>query len=235
MNAKVLVTALGALALVGCTPDWAKNGDAPVVLLMTGINDGAPLTSDVRISSGAVCPDSVPLRLENHFKNPHVTATGFRHDFTVERYEVRYFRSDGRNTEGVDVPYRISGNLAQEVIEEQTATLNLEVVRRQAKLEPPLVNLKNSGGPIIVTMFADIWASALIVSLDPLKLKQNSPRSVIACEGLGATAIRMTTTSERRGTRFTGLCMGLLLGVWGCLLGRTGAAPAHPVHGSVSR
>src|SRR5437667_9751488 len=56
-------------------------------------------------------------------------------------------------------------------------------------------------------MFADVWASALIVSLDPLKLKQNSPRSVIACEGLGATAIRMTTTSERRGTRFSGLCM----------------------------
>jgi len=160
MNAKVLFTALGALALVGCTPDWAKNGDAPVVLLMTGINDGAPLTSDVRISTGAVCPDSVPLRLENHFKNPRVTATGFRHDFTVERYEVRYFRSDGRNTEGVDVPYRISGNVAQEVIEEQTATLNLEVVRRQAKLEPPLVNLKNSGGPIIVTMFADITLHA---------------------------------------------------------------------------
>jgi len=160
MNAKVLFTALGALALVGCTPDWAKNGDAPVVLLMTGINDGAPLTSDVRISSGAVCPDSVRLRLENPFKNPRVTATGFRHDFTVERYEVRYFRYDGRNTEGVDVPYRISGNVAQEVIEEQTATLNLEVVRRQAKLEPPLVNLKNSGGPIIVTMFADITLHA---------------------------------------------------------------------------
>ena len=78
MNAKVLVTAIGALAMVGCTPDWAKNGDAPVVLLMTGINDGAPLTSDVRISTGAVCPDSVPLRLENHFKNPRVTATGFK-------------------------------------------------------------------------------------------------------------------------------------------------------------
>jgi hypothetical protein len=104
MNAKVLVTALGAIALVGCTPDWAKNGDAPVVLLMTGINEGAALESDVRISTGAVCPDFVLLRLENHFKNPSVTATGFRHDFTVERYEVRYFRSDGRNTEGVDVP-----------------------------------------------------------------------------------------------------------------------------------
>jgi hypothetical protein len=159
MNAKVLVTALGALALVGCTPDWARNGDAPVVLLMTGINDGSPLSSDIAISNGGVCPDIVPLRVENHFKNPNVTATGFRHDFTIERYEVRYIRSDGRNTEGVDVPYRISGNVAQEVIEESAATLNLEVVRRQAKLEPPLANLGGNNPPVL-TMFAEVTLHA---------------------------------------------------------------------------
>jgi hypothetical protein len=159
MNAKALVTTLVALAMFGCTPDWAKQGDAPVVLLMTSINNGSPLDSDLRISNGGVCPDFVPLRLENHFKNPHVTATGFRHDFTVERYEVRYFRSDGRNTEGVDVPYRISGNVALEVIEESTATLQLEVVRRQAKLEPPLVSLDGSNPPVL-TAFAEVtlWA-----------------------------------------------------------------------------
>lgn len=154
------VAALTALTLVGCTPDWAKNGNSQVVLLMTAINNGAPLTSDVRISSGAVCADHVSLRLENHFKNPGVTATGFRHDFTVERYEVHYFRSDGRNAEGVDVPYAITGNLAQEVIEESAATLSLEVVRRQAKLEPPLRNLVGGGGALVVTMFAEITLHA---------------------------------------------------------------------------
>ena len=159
MNAKVLVTVLVAAAMFGCTPDWAKNGDAPVVLLMTSVNNGNVLDSDLTINTGAVCPDVVPLRLENHFKNPSVTATGFRHDFTVERYEVRYFRSDGRNTEGVDVPYRISGNLALEVIEESTANLFLEVVRRQAKLELPLSAL-NGANPPVLTFFAEItlWA-----------------------------------------------------------------------------
>jgi len=159
MNAKALVTTLVALAMFGCTPDWAKQGDAPVVLLMTSVNGGAVLDSDLSINSGAVCPDFVPLRLENHFKNPNVTATGFRHDFTVERYEVRYFRSDGRNTEGVDVPYRISGNLALEVTEESTANLQLEVVRRQAKLELPLSAL-NGANPPVLTFFAEItlWA-----------------------------------------------------------------------------
>jgi hypothetical protein len=160
MRAKGIIVVLGAVVMGGCTPDWATNGEAPVVLLMTAINDGSPLDSDVRISTGSVCPDLVALRLENHFKNPGVTNTGFRHDFTVNRYEVHYFRSDGRNTEGVDVPYSITGNLAQEVIEESSATLLLEVVRRQAKLEPPLTNLVGGGGAAIVTMFADVTLHA---------------------------------------------------------------------------
>jgi hypothetical protein len=162
MRAKAVFIVLGAVAMSGCTPDWAKNGEAPVVLLMTAINGGNPLDSDMRISTGTVCPDLVGLRLENHFKNPTgaLTDSGFRHDVTVERYEVHYFRSDGRNTEGVDVPYSITGNLAQEVVEESATTLNLEVVRRQAKLEPPLTNLINGGGSIIVTMFAEVTLHA---------------------------------------------------------------------------
>lgn len=152
---------LAAFGMTACTPGWAKNGAATVVLLMTGINNGEPLESDVRISSGAVCPDSVALRLENHSKNPNATGIGFQGDITVERYEVHYYRSDGRNTEGVDVPYSFSGNVAQEVVAESAATLNLEVVRRQAKLEPPLTNLMNNGGAIVVTMFADITVHAV--------------------------------------------------------------------------
>ena len=160
MRGKAAVIVLGALALTACVPDWASNGNSPVVLLMTAINGGSVLSSDVRISSGGVCPDIVALRLENHFKNPNVTNTGFRHDFTVERYEVHYFRSDGRSVEGVDVPFSISGNGAQEVIEDSTATLNLEVVRRQAKLEPPLMNLRGLGGGVVVTMFAEVTLHA---------------------------------------------------------------------------
>lgn len=148
--------ALVGLAFVGCTPDWAQRGDSVMVLLMTAINNGSPMESDVRISNGGICPDFATLRVENHFKNPNLEATGFRGDVTIERYEVRYFRSDGRNQEGVDVPYRITGNVAQEIIAPGAATLQLEVVRRQAKLEPPLANLAAGGGPFVVTMFAEV-------------------------------------------------------------------------------
>jgi hypothetical protein len=160
VNVKAVAVALTALAYLGCTPDWASQSASQVVLLMTSINNGNHLDSDVEISTGSVCPDVVPLRVENHFKNPNVGATGFRHDFTIERYEVRYFRSDGRATPGVDVPYSISGNLAKEVIEESADVVNLEVVRRQAKLEPPLKNLQTGGSAVIVTMFAEITLHA---------------------------------------------------------------------------
>lgn len=161
MKRNVLILLLtSAIASGGCTPDWAKNGESQVILLMTGINEGTPLDSDVQISTGSVCPDLVPLRLENHFKNPNITNTGFRHDVTVERYEVHYIRSDGRNQEGVDVPFSITGNVAQEVQEASAATLNLEVVRRQAKLEPPLRQLRGGGGALIVTMFAVVTVHA---------------------------------------------------------------------------
>lgn len=160
MRAKAIVFVLGALAASGCVPDWAKQGDSPEVLLMTAIDGGNPLTSDVRISTGSVCPDFATLRVENHPKNPRVTGTGFRGDIVIERYGVRYFRSDGRSTEGVDVPYAISGNVAQEIQEGAAATLSLEVVRRQAKLEPPLRNLIGLGGGQVVTMFAEVTIHA---------------------------------------------------------------------------
>ena len=159
-----IVTVVGMLVMGGCTPDWARQGNSQQILLMTTVNDGHSLQSDVAISNGGVCPDRVLLRVENHFKNPNVTNTGFRGDLTIERYEVRYFRSDGRNQEGVDVPYRITGNVAQEVQAAGAATLNLEVVRLQAKLEPPLINLRADrgriGGPIVLTIFAEVTLHA---------------------------------------------------------------------------
>lgn len=170
------VKVFGAVALCalgmgggGCAPNWASSSNSDVMFLMTAINDGSPMDSDVVISNGGICPDDVKIRLENHFKNPGVSSTGFRHDIVVQRYEVHYIRSDGRNVEGVDVPYSITGNVNQEVVEESAATLILEVVRRQAKLEPPLLQLEDfNGGSLIFTAFADITLHAVTTTGDVL-------------------------------------------------------------------
>lgn len=160
MRAKAVVLVLGALAASGCVPDWAQQGESPNVLLVTGINSGTPISSDVRISTGSVCADFVNVRVENHLKNPLNTDASFRSDIVIERYDVRYIRSDGLSTEGVDVPFRITGNVAQEIQASNSAVLNLEVVRRQAKLEPPLRNLAALGGAQVVTMFAEVTLHA---------------------------------------------------------------------------
>ena len=157
------VLVLGGLALAGCSADYAENGTATRVLLITGVNGGNVLESDVRQASATesnICPDRVLVRVENHPKNPNAPTAGFRDDIVIERYEVRYFRSDGRGVEGVDVPYRISGNLAFEVLGGEGTNVSIEVVRRQAKIEPPISQLVNGGGAFIVTMFAEITLHA---------------------------------------------------------------------------
>src|SRR5881396_1253144 len=102
----------------------------------------------------------IPIRVENHPKNPNAPTAGFRDDIVIERYEVRYFRSDGRGVEGADVPFRISGNVSFEVIGGEATNVNIEVVRRQAKIEPPVDQLVNGGGAFIVTIFAEITLHA---------------------------------------------------------------------------
>jgi len=145
--------ALG-LSLVGCTADYATNSESPIILIITGVNSGSVLDSDVAISNGGVCPDTIEVRVENKPINPNVSAVDWRGDIVIERYEVQYYRSDGRSTPGVDVPFSISGNLAFEVIFNEDTNVPIEVVRRQAKIEPPLLGLMDNGK--VVTMFAKI-------------------------------------------------------------------------------
>ncbi len=153
------VLVLGGLVVAGCTPSYFNQGESTRALLITGVNGGNVLESDVR-TGGDICTEVVTVRVENHAKNPTAPTAGFRDDIVIERYEVRYFRSDGRGVEGVDVPYSISGNLAFEVQGESDGNVPIEVVRRQAKLEPPLSQLVNNGGAFIVTMFANITLHA---------------------------------------------------------------------------
>ena len=61
---------------------------------------------------------------------------------TLTQYHVRYFRTDGRNVQGVDVPYEFDGGLGVTVF--GTATVGFTLVRLQAKLEAPLKALANN-------------------------------------------------------------------------------------------
>jgi len=65
---------------------------------------------------------------------------------TVTQYHVEYVRSDGRNVQGVDVPFAFDGAATATVTD--TASIGFTLVRNQAKLEAPLKALVTSGLPI---------------------------------------------------------------------------------------
>ena len=79
---------------------------------------------------------------------------------TVNRYRVVYRRSDGRNTQGVDVPYAFDGAFTVTVPASGTAGAGFDLVRIGAKREPPLANLRDnssaSGGAIFIATIAEI-------------------------------------------------------------------------------
>jgi hypothetical protein len=74
---------------------------------------------------------------------------------TVERYHVDYVRTDGRNTQGVDVPYSFDGAVTGTITSTGT-TLVFVLVRAQAKLEAPLLALRGLGGAVIISTLAQV-------------------------------------------------------------------------------
>ena len=78
--------------------------------------------------------------------SPLVVEPSSYYDIIVKQYRVRYQRSDGRNTEGVDVPYSFTGAMNVRVKVGETTVVNFVVVRAQAKAEPPLVELRYGTG-----------------------------------------------------------------------------------------
>jgi len=70
-----------------------------------------------------------------------VTGPSYLNDVTITRYVVTYTRSDGKNTEGVDVPYSFEGSLSVQVGIDSTASVAFIIVREVAKNERPLVDL----------------------------------------------------------------------------------------------
>jgi hypothetical protein len=140
-----VVAVAAALAMAGCSADYVENNEGPVLLVITAINQGAQLDSDVRNGefSTFVCENEVDVEMTVQNKNPN-GPTAPASTVQLESYEVRYSRSDGRGVEGVDVPYRITGSLAASVGVGDELTVPIEVVRRQAKLEPPLDNISQT-------------------------------------------------------------------------------------------
>jgi hypothetical protein len=90
---------------------------------------------------------SLTLQMKDTLNTP--TSANF---ITLTQYHVKYIRSDGHNTPGVDVPFEFDGGLAVTVAGDTTVGFTL--VRAQAKQEAPLAALANNS--TIISTVAEV-------------------------------------------------------------------------------
>ena len=135
-------------ASVSCG-DVVRDGRSPVLLLVSSVSDTqgkTPINSDVL----TLVNDPAQATIEAVMKNTTVSPTS-NNLVTISRYHVQFTRADGRNTEGIDVPYSFDGAVTATVAPGGSATLAFDLVRHAAKHEPPLTQVA-SGGTVLSTL-----------------------------------------------------------------------------------
>jgi hypothetical protein len=90
------------------------------------------------------------LRMKDPGSVESPTAPSPANAITINRYHVRYFRADGHNRPGIDVPHPFDGAFTITVSETAEATFTL--VRIQAKREAPLSELVASPAGVLSTI-----------------------------------------------------------------------------------
>jgi len=164
-RAVAAVAAVAALlATAGCG-DAVLKGRAPsyLVVSMLQASSGAKpgdfstvLASDV-LTKGGVFEDMGLVSLKLAMKDPTtLIGPSDTNAITVNRYHVDFVRSDGRNTQGVDVPYGFDGAMTGTINAATETTLTFALVRAQAKIEAPLMALRGIGGALLISTIAQV-------------------------------------------------------------------------------
>lgn len=159
---RVVVAAACLFSTASCGGELLRTGRSPVFLVITSISAGAGgsgatafLLSDV-VTGGSVVNDNVTVNVSVQSKNS-AAPTSVLNAVTLTRYRVLFRRADGRNTPGVDVPYGFDGALSSTTIDVgDSRAASFELVRHQAKLEPPLKNMAGFGGLGFISAIAEI-------------------------------------------------------------------------------
>lgn len=100
----------------------------------------------------AVYNDLGQVTLRLSMKDP-LLAPSSANATTINRYRVRYIRTDGQNREGIDVPYGFDGGMTL-TVSGDAVTGTFEIVRHVAKLEAPLKALLVNG--VIISTIAEV-------------------------------------------------------------------------------
>lgn len=174
--ARIAIALACLISSASCGGELLRTGRSPVFLTITKVDAAkgddtstfsAFLLSDVQTlvdftANGVttkvptIFNDNARISVRVDAKNQGIE-TNPLNSVTLTRYHVTFRRTDGRNTPGVDVPYGFDGGLTVTVDAGQTPVdIPIELVRHQAKLEPPLRNLIGLGGLGFISTIAEI-------------------------------------------------------------------------------
>jgi hypothetical protein len=147
------------LALTGAAcGDLQRQGDASSYLIVNAV--GGSVSSDVGADAGAapaIAADVAEVSFALALKDPGTpgspTTPTTANYITVNQYRVRYIRTDGRNVEGVDVPFGFDGGMTVTVGANEVTTA-FTLVRHIAKNEAPLRALTANG--LVISTIAEV-------------------------------------------------------------------------------
>ena len=152
-----VVAAVGAavclLGAVSCNElvQASRSSTILVIERIAALAGGSFLNSDVATASGGVLPDIGRISTRLAFKSPGTSenpaSPTSANWITITGYRVEYRRTDGRAEPGVDVPYPFEGGMTMTTTD--TGTAEFTLVRAQAKLEQPLISLRQPAGFVL--------------------------------------------------------------------------------------
>jgi hypothetical protein len=151
------------LVLSACNPleDESKSSSFIIVESITGQdaegNTANFLQSDVVLSDSTVVADIAEATLQAALLDPApILDPSQYNDIILDRYIVSYSRVDGKNRQGVDVPYSFEGSLSQILRVDTSTTISFVIVREVAKLEAPLFDLIQNRAEGVIEAIAKI-------------------------------------------------------------------------------
>jgi hypothetical protein len=169
---------IGAVALAASScGEVARTGQSPAFLIIDSMEGasgadpgtfGSVLSSDVvtnvqgagNVRVPTIFADlgrvSMRLAMRNPGSPADPTSPSTLNEVTITRYRVTYRRSDGRNTPGVDVPWGFDGAFTVTIPAGGSGGAGFDLVRVQAKLEPPLRNLVGGGAQNVISTIAEV-------------------------------------------------------------------------------
>lgn len=154
----VAVAVAAGLSVTSCSK-LIRTGQSPAFLIMTSLQGasgaapgsfGSTVASDVITVVGGtptVFSDPGQATVQLQLKDVGSGAgPSPLNAITITQYHVKFIRSDGRNVQGVDVPFEFDGAVTTTI--QDTGSVAFTLVRTQSKEEAPLRALRNGGPPI---------------------------------------------------------------------------------------